>query len=144
MLTHSPASYCDAGFVFLFSGAGLLFVFLINQLFVKPLFWFPLPAGQRTTAGSMEAEKPVFLQSRLLSATTSRFPPDHLESYYITQGTSIFPRKWQLCQNLSISELSQKPAENCIAFCCLRNTLSNPHLYTLTPMNYYGSSMIHD
>ena len=87
----------------------------------------------------MEAEKPVFLQSRLLSATTSRFPPEHIESYYITQGTNIFPWNWQLCQNLSISELSQKPAENCIAFCCLRNIWSNPRLYTLTPMNYYGS-----
>ena len=144
MLIHSPASYCDTGFVFLSSAAGLPFVFLINQLFVKPLFWFPLPAGQRTTAGSMEAEKPVFLQSRLLSATTSRFPPDHLKSYYITQATSILPWNWQLCQNLSISELRQKSAENCIAFCCLRNICSNPHLYTLTQMNYYGNSMIHD
>ena len=43
MLIHSPASYCDTGFVFLSSGAGLLFVFLINRLFVKPLFWSPSP-----------------------------------------------------------------------------------------------------
>ena len=94
----------------------------------------------------MEAEKPVFLQSRLLSATTSRFPPDHLKSYYITQATSIFPWNWQLCQNLSISELSQKPAENCIAFCCLRNIWSNPPLINPNPnellWKYYDTWLI--
>ena len=71
-------------------------------------------------------------------------PRPSQELLYNTQGISIFPWNWQLCQNLSISELSQKPAENCIALCCLSNICSNPHLYTLTQMNYYGNSMIHD